>query len=170
MNYYKFLDADQTGRHSRKRLPIGEWITIEGPLAMCANGIHVTTIEHALEWLDERAHPVEIRGEHLVGDTKVCCREVFIHPAIPEWNERTRCLFAADCAERVLHLFEEAHPNDDRPRKAIEAARAFARGEILADAMFAARDAARAARDAARSAESRWQTERLAEILEARTR
>ena len=32
-------------------------------------------------------------------------------------------LFAADCAERVLHLFENKYPNDDRPRKAIEVAR-----------------------------------------------
>ena len=32
-------------------------------------------------------------------------------------------LIAADFAESVLHLFEEKFPNDDRPRKAIEAAR-----------------------------------------------
>lgn len=31
---------------------------------------------------------------------------------------------SADVAEAVLHLFERAYPNDDRPRKAIEAARA----------------------------------------------
>ena len=32
-------------------------------------------------------------------------------------------LVAADFAERVLHIFESKYPNDDRPRKAIEAAR-----------------------------------------------
>jgi len=32
-------------------------------------------------------------------------------------------LFAADCAERVLHIFENEYPNDKRPRKAIEVAR-----------------------------------------------
>ena len=31
--------------------------------------------------------------------------------------------FCADCAERVLYIFEERRPNDDRPRKAIELAR-----------------------------------------------
>ena len=30
---------------------------------------------------------------------------------------------AADFAERVLHFYENKYPNDDRPRKAIEAAR-----------------------------------------------
>ena len=31
--------------------------------------------------------------------------------------------FAADCAERVLHVFEEKYPDDKRPRLAIAAAR-----------------------------------------------
>src|SRR5512142_522904 len=39
-------------------------------------------------------------------------------------------VWAADCAQHVLHLFEEMQPNDDRPRRAIELARAWARGEI----------------------------------------
>ena len=59
-------------------------------------------------------------------------------------------LFAADCAEHVLWIYERDYPGDDRPRKAIEAARVYARGEIDAAAGAAARDAARdAAWDAA---------------------
>lgn len=45
-------------------------------------------------------------------------------------------LWAAACAEHVLHLFEESQPQDPRPRDAIEAARAWARGEMR---MMAAR-------------------------------
>jgi len=56
-------------------------------------------------------------------------------------------VWAADCAERVLPLFEQHRPQDDRPRQAIEAARAFARGEIR---VGAARQAAVAAHAAAR--------------------
>jgi len=33
--------------------------------------------------------------------------------------------FVCDCAERVLHVYESAHPNNKRPRKAINAARAY---------------------------------------------
>src|SRR5262249_25678957 len=36
--------------------------------------------------------------------------------------------WAADCAERVLPLFEAKAPSDTRPREAIEGIRAFARG------------------------------------------
>lgn len=59
-------------------------------------------------------------------------------------------LKAAESAEHVLAHFEVRHPQDDRPRKAIEAARAWARGEL---AMTKARDAAFAAHAAARDAE-----------------
>ena len=58
-------------------------------------------------------------------------------------------VWAADCAQRVLHLFEQANPGDDRPCRAIEQARAWARGEIT---MTEARAAAYAAHDAAREA------------------
>jgi hypothetical protein len=37
--------------------------------------------------------------------------------------------WAADCAAHVLHLFEGEQPEDQRPRRAIELARAWARGE-----------------------------------------
>lgn len=57
--------------------------------------------------------------------------------------------WAADCAERVLHLFEEARPRDTRPRRAIELARAWARGEMT---MMQARAASVASHAAARSA------------------
>ena len=39
-------------------------------------------------------------------------------------------LWAAVCAEHVLHLFESVRPTDSRPRQAIEQTRAWARGEI----------------------------------------
>ena len=39
-------------------------------------------------------------------------------------------LWAAECAEHVLPLFEAARPDDGRPREAVAAARAWARGEL----------------------------------------
>jgi hypothetical protein len=69
-------------------------------------------------------------------------------------------VWAADCAEHVLHFFEQVQPNDDRPRHAIEQARAWARGEITmtqsrtaaGHAMGAARALKGAAREAAYAA------------------
>ena len=56
--------------------------------------------------------------------------------------------WAADCAEHVLPLFEQVKPGDERPRRAIELARAWVRGEIsMQQARTAAGHANAAARD-----------------------
>ena len=68
---------------------------------------------------------------------------------LDERDHRSLALWAADCAEHVLPFFEKNHPQDARPRKALEAGRAWARGEI---ACGAARAAALAAHAAAREA------------------
>jgi len=44
-------------------------------------------------------------------------------------DHRLLALWAATCAEHVLPLFESARPDDPRPRRAIEQARAWVRGE-----------------------------------------
>jgi len=57
-------------------------------------------------------------------------------------------LWAASCAEHVVDLFESAQPEDQRPRHAIEQARAWVRGEItMTQARTAAGHANAAARD-----------------------
>ncbi len=56
-------------------------------------------------------------------------------------------VWAADCAQHVLHFFEDMQPGDERPRRAIELARAWASGEIT---MTQSRNAAGAAQTAAR--------------------
>src|SRR5262249_29691575 len=57
-------------------------------------------------------------------------------------------LWAATCAEHVLHLFEALRPHDLRPRHAIDQARAWVRGEItMSQARPAAGHAQAAARD-----------------------
>ena len=51
---------------------------------------------------------------------------------LSETDRRLVAVWAADCAERVLPLFEAEAPDDDRPRDAIDRARAFGRGELSA--------------------------------------
>ena len=72
-------------------------------------------------------------------------------------DHRLLALWAAACAEHVLHLFESVQPADPRPRHAIEQIRAWTRGEISMSesraagghAMGAARERSGAARHAA---------------------
>ncbi|MFH0767401.1 MAG: putative immunity protein [Bacillota bacterium] len=49
---------------------------------------------------------------------------------IEEQKHRTLVLWAIDCADRLLSLFEENHLDDTRPREALEKAKAWSLGEI----------------------------------------
>ena len=67
-------------------------------------------------------------------------------------DQRLMATWAADCAERVLPLFENPYPNDDRPRKAIERCRTWVRTGVfkmaeIRGASLAAHAAARAAKE-----------------------
>jgi hypothetical protein len=63
-------------------------------------------------------------------------------------DHRLLAVWAADCAQHVLHFFEEVQPNDERPRRAIELVRAWTRGEVtMTQARTAAGFANAAARD-----------------------
>jgi hypothetical protein len=78
-------------------------------------------------------------------------------------EKRVLVIWACDCAERVLPLFEEKRPDDHRPRQAIETARTWVRDGVFRMATIrgaslgahaAARDIAEddVARSAARAA------------------
>ena len=67
-------------------------------------------------------------------------------------------VWAAYCAERVLPFFESVYPEDDRPRRAIEACRAWVETGIfrMADIRGASLAAHAAARDAEEGSAARF--------------
>lgn len=75
-------------------------------------------------------------------------------------HHRLLAVWAADCAQHVLHFFEQVRHEDDRPRRAIAQIHAWVRGEVTmtasrtaaGHAMGAARDLRGAAREAAYAA------------------
>ncbi len=197
---YKILEHDGSARMSRgtwflpKGKRLGKWMPpIVGDLVACQNGYHLCREGDLLDWLGPAIFEVEYRGEMIEADNKIVVREARLLRKCGGWTEATARLFAADCAERVLPIFEKEHPGDDRPRKAIAAVRAYERGEIDAAARSAARSAAEsaagsaagsaarsaawsaawsaaesAAESAARSAEQKWQQKRLLDYLTGR--
>ena len=80
--------------------------------------------------------------------------------SLEDRDHRLLAVWAVDCAQHVLRHFEQARPKDDRPRRAIDLGRAWARGEVTwqvartaaGHANAAARDLRGAARHAAYAA------------------
>lgn len=176
---YKVLNTDGTSRnggHANWSMPTqdddgtwtpGDWMPEIAEIVPCKSGYHYCHGElELLEWLGPAIYIVE-PGPVVVPDSdKHVTNTARLLRPVEAWDDRATRLFAADCAERVLHLYEQEYPDDSRPRDAIVAARAFANGEIdeeqLAAAQAAAWAAARAAATAAAwAAEREWQTERL---------
>ncbi len=190
--FYKILQHDGSARMGRgtwflpKGKRPGKWMPpIVGDLVACQNGYHLCRETDLLNWLGPAIFEVEYRGEMIEADDKIVVREARLLRKYGDWNGKTARLFAADCAERVLPIVEKEHPDDDRPRKAIATARAYARGEIDAaarDAAWAAAGAAAraaagdaagaaakdAAGDAAWAAEQKWQQRLLLDYLTGR--
>ena len=83
---------------------------------------------------------------------------------LTETDRRVLAVWAADCAERVLWLFESQAAGDTRPRDAIDGLRAFARGELRIGVVRAlscrAHAAAREAQDPAVGLGQRRRTRR----------
>ena len=73
-------------------------------------------------------------------------KQPFANPALPVHH--ALALEAANCAEQVLPLFEQACPHDVRPRYAVATLREWVKGQA---SMMACRQAAFAAHAAART-------------------
>jgi hypothetical protein len=153
MKYYKVLGKGGiacNGGVGKWNLPKdgkpGEWMPKIENIEPCVRGYHLCREEDLLEWLNEEIYEAEGRGNFIRHKNN---KDVFpkarLIRKLENWNKKTARLFAADCAEHVLPIFEKEYPNDDRPRKAIQATRAFANGKIGAAAGAAARAAAGAA-------------------------
>ena len=156
----KFLNAGGVSPNQgfKWKLPTadgpGEWMRdYKTKPLLCQRGWHWCEARHSLGWLAAECYVIEPRGVIVQGDDKNVSQGARLLRRVDAWNETTARLFAADCAEAVVHLCGD----DPRPRAAIDTARRFARGtatrDELAAAGAAARDAAwAAARDAARDA------------------
>ena len=62
-----------------------------------------------------------------------------LNAILNQLDEKELRLFACDCAMRVLPMFEQHYPADERPRTAINTALAFAKGETTLDALHCAK-------------------------------
>ena len=156
----------------------GAWMPKIENIEPCVRGYHLCRVEDLVYWLNAEIYEAEGRGEFIRHVDKDVFPEARLLRKLDTWDEKSGRLFAADCVEHVLHIFEKKCPNDNRPRAAIQAARDFAHRKITKSQLTAAGDAAgdaagaaaraavgAAAWDSAGDAERKWQTTKLREAL-----
>ena len=146
---YKVLASDGTPCHGgsgkwfmpKGKRP-GKWMPAIKDIQPCARGYHFVNLEQLPTWLGPTLYEVEVRGQVTHLADKSVAEQARLIRKVEIWNDKTLRLFAADCAEHVLGIYERVCPKDDRPRKAIQAARDFANGLIDRNAAHAAANAA----------------------------
>ena len=116
------------------------------PLAFMLNHIHAN-IDNPVLW--ESDADKEVVGDYgKAGCFRLKTVKRVKYNFTNEQIRNIRVRFAILCAEAVLYIFEDKYPTDNRPRKAIKAAKEY----LKTKSKDAARAAAYAAADAARSA------------------
>ena len=162
MTLYKILDEDRNPIHggSGQYPPPGKWTELRH-VDMCCSGYHLVDREHLIDWLGSAIWEAEGRGEPQHRPDKTAYPQVRLIRRIEAWNMRTLRLFATDCAEHVLPIYEREYPDNIRPRRAIVAVRLVAWGDVSQGTVEAAAEAAaEAATQAARAAEAAARTAR----------
>ncbi len=127
---------------------VGEWKRVDGELNLCKNGLHCSRlVQDALNYVKgDVLAEVEVRGNHISDDDKECWREMRV-VGTWGWGKRESMMLGVISALACLKNYEKKYPDDDRPRKAIEAAQT-----VIENNTQKTRSAASAAWSAARSA------------------
>jgi hypothetical protein len=142
--YWYFAAKDRKLRYGDDRVAeVGVTHTVDGPIRLCKNGLHAS--ERALDALYLGAGPVVFRVE-LSGDTDTGSDKIaaesrrYVAGGIDVTD--TLVEFACCCAEAAMLM-----TGHDAPRswEAIEATRAYMRGDIEVGVLLDARNAAHAA-------------------------
>ena len=157
---YKFLRTGLKSNSGDYKWKIGEWCK-EDKVDICNAGFHASkTPLQALSYVSgEIVAKVEVRGKSIVQDDKECWSEMRIVKAW-DWEKKDSVALSIFAAEQALKNYEKAYPNDDRPRKAIEAAKKVLEADTEENrsaawsAKSAAWSAAESAGSTARSARS----------------
>src|ERR1035441_452466 len=125
---YKWLvDGKTSDQKFKWPVKVGEWTEPLAP-SLCKSGWHacyerdvLTHLpqEHAALWV------VEVKGELVKGNDKIVSTQMRLVRKIGTTDDRKLRLFAADCAEDVLPIFQKGSPDYKRVFECIQVVRRF---------------------------------------------
>jgi hypothetical protein len=82
----------------------GDWVLASGPLGLCTNGIHASTVDQLPQWLGDEIWEIELAGEVVRAEPALVARRARLLRQVDDWDEQARLAFCQDCAERAREL------------------------------------------------------------------
>ena len=112
---FKVLGENRTAFHGGSgKWFARKWMPPIADIKPWVRGYHLCREKDLLGWLGPEIWEAEYRGERIDQADKIVVSEARLVRRLP-WDERTARLFAADCAEQVLHLIPGMLPGSSRP-------------------------------------------------------
>ena len=145
---YKSLPADL--KPNGHTFVVGKWHQITEPLKICRVGFHASVrVIDAMQYVPcEVLAKVEVRGDSTKEKDKQCWSEMKLVKTY-KWTKKDSVALSIYAAELVIDNYEKIYPDDDRPRKAIEAAKAVLKNDTEENRSAAESVAGSAARSVA---------------------
>src|SRR5574343_380586 len=138
---WKFLRTGLKSDYNGFQWEIGKWETTECE-RLCEGFNCSNRIMDAMRYVSgEILAEVESSGKCFEDDSKSTHEKMRIVNAW-NWRKEDSVELAIYAAEMVIHIFEDKNPSDDRPRKAIEAAKSWLAGKSNAAAYDSTSNAA----------------------------
>jgi hypothetical protein len=105
---------------------IGKWFHMDDEVKLCKRGFHAspTILDAMIYVVPGWICRVRVKGQSDVSDDKSCHSDMMIIER-RAWTKEMSVKLAIYAAELCIDNYERKYPNDDRPRKAIEAAKAW---------------------------------------------
>lgn len=118
---YKALPEDKSPHGHKFRL--NEWYKVDD-IKICELGFHASeNIIYAIGYVNaDWVAKVEVRGKSIKEKNKQCWSEMRIIKW-KKWTKKDSIALAIYAAELVIDIYEKKYPDDNRPRKAIDAAK-----------------------------------------------
>jgi hypothetical protein len=115
---YKFTRPGGQSPFTGFAWPVGEWVEVEGAVALCTNGVHACRVEALPRWIDAELWRVEVDGIEEEHEGVVVARRARLLERIDAWDADASRELARSCAARVKEL-AEAHNDELLRRRAL---------------------------------------------------
>ena len=121
----EYVNGKIVSDYDKSEWTVGEWRTVPAPERECMGLNCCENIVDTMEYVNiEILAEVEIGGISIVGEDKITSEKMRIIRAW-KWEKTDSVAMAIYSAELCIDNFEKEYPNHKRPRKAIEAAKAW---------------------------------------------
>ena len=100
----KFLGRGRVALYTGYQWPLDEWVEADGPLDLCANGLHACRRVNLPGWIDDELWLIELDGDQETHDDFVVAQRARLVRRVDAWDEQAMRDFTEHTIRRLRDL------------------------------------------------------------------